>query len=207
MPAYGVQAGLIALAFALVAIVGVMGLLISGLWTASFPVMIVLGPLMVGQYLFWRWRAGVERTMYQHLNAGYPPAFIGSYQVQDLPDNYVRTRPLFLTMWQVRPTSSRHPFHQTGQRLVPSNSAVSSRGSGVFFWCNWGSNPAIIRTGNLPLLEGPTTATTVCRCTASTRRAVKVPWPKKKGRSSSPKGDSPGGRDRAAERQRGRAQG
>jgi hypothetical protein len=34
----------------------------------AFPVMIVLGPLMVGQYIYWR-RLGPERTTRQYLLA------------------------------------------------------------------------------------------------------------------------------------------
>ena len=36
---------------------------------ALFPVMIVLGPLMVGQYGYWTWRLGPERTTAQYLQA------------------------------------------------------------------------------------------------------------------------------------------
>jgi hypothetical protein len=32
-----------------------------------FPVMVVLGPLMLLQYLYWRRRRGQERTMWQYL--------------------------------------------------------------------------------------------------------------------------------------------
>jgi hypothetical protein len=36
---------------------------------AIFPVMTVLGPLMVGQYLYWRRQRGQERTIWQYLQA------------------------------------------------------------------------------------------------------------------------------------------
>lgn len=62
---YGRRAGLTALGLALTAIGGVMLVTASGLWPVTFPVMVVLGPLMVGQYGFWRRRQGVERTMFQ----------------------------------------------------------------------------------------------------------------------------------------------
>ena len=35
----------------------------------TFPVMVVLGPLMVVQYAFWRWKRGAERTTRQYLQA------------------------------------------------------------------------------------------------------------------------------------------
>jgi hypothetical protein len=38
-------------------------------WDATFPVMVVLGPLMLLQYAFWRRRLGVERTTWQYLEA------------------------------------------------------------------------------------------------------------------------------------------
>jgi hypothetical protein len=63
--AYGRQAGLVAMALALLTIVVVMFLPLE----ESFPVMVVLGPLMIIQYAFWRWRRGVERTTWQYLRA------------------------------------------------------------------------------------------------------------------------------------------
>ncbi len=66
---YGRWAGLTALTLAVVAIVGVMLLPLLDLWQASFPVMVVLGPLMVAQYIYWRWQAGQERTTYEYLLA------------------------------------------------------------------------------------------------------------------------------------------
>ena len=35
----------------------------------TFPVMVVLGPLMVAQYLTWIWQRGTERTTWQYLQA------------------------------------------------------------------------------------------------------------------------------------------
>jgi hypothetical protein len=35
----------------------------------TFPVMVVLGPLMVLQYLYWRHRCGQERTTWQYRQA------------------------------------------------------------------------------------------------------------------------------------------
>jgi hypothetical protein len=65
--AYGRTAGLLALALAL----GLVGVLLAlpalGRLTATFPVMVVLGPLIVLQHLCWaRWR-GPERTTRQYL--------------------------------------------------------------------------------------------------------------------------------------------
>jgi hypothetical protein len=67
--AYGRGAGLAALGLAIVTLAGVMLLLLSGLWQASFPLMITLGPLMVGQYLYWRWQNGKERTIAEYWQA------------------------------------------------------------------------------------------------------------------------------------------
>jgi hypothetical protein len=64
--AYGRPAGLAAFALALTAIGGVLLLPALGL-TQIFPVMVVLGPLIVLQYLFWR-RRGPERTTGQYRN-------------------------------------------------------------------------------------------------------------------------------------------
>ncbi len=67
--AYGRQAGLTALGVALSAI----ALLLARPWLGFqgdiFPVMVVLGPLMGLQYLYWRYRAGPERTTRQYLQA------------------------------------------------------------------------------------------------------------------------------------------
>lgn len=67
--AYGRGAGLAALGLAIITLAGVMLLLLSGLWQTSFPVMIALGPLMVGQYLYWRWQNGKERTIAEYWQA------------------------------------------------------------------------------------------------------------------------------------------
>jgi len=70
--AYGRTAGAVAMALALGAIgalfvVGRLGLIVE-----TFPVMIVLGPLMVVQYAYWRRRLGAERTTWQYLEAEPP---------------------------------------------------------------------------------------------------------------------------------------
>jgi hypothetical protein len=63
--AFGRRAGLTAMLLALVAIAGIMLLPLK----VIFPVMIVLGPLMIGQYLYWSRRQGLERTTWQYLQA------------------------------------------------------------------------------------------------------------------------------------------
>lgn len=60
--AFGRGAGLTALAVALGTIGALFLLPIAGL----FPVMIVLGPLMIAQYLYWARRQGAERTTWQY---------------------------------------------------------------------------------------------------------------------------------------------
>jgi hypothetical protein len=67
--AFGRAAGLAALVFSMGALAGVLALPALGLIHATFPVMIVLGPLTVGQYLFYRRRFGQERTTWQYLRA------------------------------------------------------------------------------------------------------------------------------------------
>jgi hypothetical protein len=61
--AFGRPAGLTALVLALAAIGTLLALPLQGL----FPVMVVLGPLMGLQYLYWRRRRGQERTSWQYL--------------------------------------------------------------------------------------------------------------------------------------------
>ncbi|MFN2250786.1 MAG: hypothetical protein ACK2UL_02610 [Anaerolineae bacterium] len=67
--AYGREAALTAMALALVAIAAILTSGTMGLLVSTFPVMVVLGPLMVIQYLFWHWRRGGERTTWQYLQA------------------------------------------------------------------------------------------------------------------------------------------
>jgi hypothetical protein len=61
--AFGRSAGLAALLLALAAI----GILLALSLRGYFPVMVVLGPLMVVQYLYWRKLRGRERTTWQYL--------------------------------------------------------------------------------------------------------------------------------------------
>jgi hypothetical protein len=65
--AYGRRAGRVALCLAIGALVAVLALPASGLLRGTFPVMVVLGPLMLLQYLTWRRRVGEERTTWQYL--------------------------------------------------------------------------------------------------------------------------------------------
>jgi hypothetical protein len=67
--AYGRPAGLTALGLGLGAIVMVLLRSWFGLDIPVFPVMVVLGPLMVLQYLYWRRRCGPERTTWQYRQA------------------------------------------------------------------------------------------------------------------------------------------
>ncbi|MBV9789909.1 MAG: hypothetical protein JOZ51_17105, partial [Chloroflexi bacterium] len=60
--AFSRTAGLIAAGLALLALAGVFSLLSND---RVFPAMVVLGPIMLAQYLFWRWRCGAERTTQQ----------------------------------------------------------------------------------------------------------------------------------------------
>ena len=61
--AFGRSAGFIAMVLAL----GTMGMLLALPLQGVFPVMVVLGPLMGLQYLFWRRYRGQERTTWQYL--------------------------------------------------------------------------------------------------------------------------------------------
>lgn len=65
--AFGRSAGLAAMAIGLSTIVALFLILIWGLHVEIFPVMVVLGPLMVLQYAYWRRRLGEERTTWQYL--------------------------------------------------------------------------------------------------------------------------------------------
>jgi hypothetical protein len=61
--AFGRRAGIAAMVIALCAIGTMLALPLKGV----FPTMVVLGPLMVLQYLYWRRKSGQERTMWQYL--------------------------------------------------------------------------------------------------------------------------------------------
>ncbi len=61
--AFGRLAGLVALALTLATMGTLLALPLLGL----FPVMVVLGPLMLLQYLYWSRRRGQERTTFQYL--------------------------------------------------------------------------------------------------------------------------------------------
>lgn len=61
--AFGRRAGIVALVLALCAIGALLALPLRGL----FPAMVVLGPLMLLQYLWWSRLRGQERTMWQYL--------------------------------------------------------------------------------------------------------------------------------------------
>jgi hypothetical protein len=61
--AFGRRAGIAAIVIALCAIGTMLALPLKGV----FPTMVVLGPLMTAQYLYWRRRCGQERTTWQYL--------------------------------------------------------------------------------------------------------------------------------------------
>lgn len=67
--AFGRSAGLGAVLIGLAATTILIVSPILGLYVELFPVMVVLGPLMVLQYTYWRRRCGRERTTWQYLLA------------------------------------------------------------------------------------------------------------------------------------------
>jgi hypothetical protein len=74
--AFGTTAGVVALVIALAAIGGVMILPLTGWLRGTFPVMVVLGPLLVAQYAYWIRRHGVERTTAAYLLADRPASLL-----------------------------------------------------------------------------------------------------------------------------------
>lgn len=60
---------MIALLIALGSIGGLLVLLLWGVQIRLFPLMVVLGPLMMFQYLYWRYQHGPERTTWQYRQA------------------------------------------------------------------------------------------------------------------------------------------
>ena len=67
--AFGRTAGLAALAISLVVIAALLGVAGLGVFGEGFPVMVVLGPLMVLQHVAWVRRCGRERTTWEYLRA------------------------------------------------------------------------------------------------------------------------------------------
>ena len=67
--AFGRSAGMVAIALTLVAIGTMLALLDLGIVRVTLPAMVVLGPLMVIQYIYWRRQRGQERTTWQYLQA------------------------------------------------------------------------------------------------------------------------------------------
>jgi hypothetical protein len=65
--AYGRTAGRVALGAGLVVFTVLLTLLTTRVVTVSIPVMAVLGPLIVGQYWYWRHASGAERTTREYL--------------------------------------------------------------------------------------------------------------------------------------------
>lgn len=67
--AFGRPAGIVAMIIGLGAISLLILSLIFGLLVGTFPVMVVLGPLMLLQYVYWSRRLKQERTTWQYLQA------------------------------------------------------------------------------------------------------------------------------------------
>jgi hypothetical protein len=67
--AFGKAAGLVVLVIALAALGVVLALPLSGWFYGTFPVMVMLGPLLVAQYRHWIRRQGTERTTAAYLAA------------------------------------------------------------------------------------------------------------------------------------------
>jgi hypothetical protein len=67
--AFGRSAGLIALGLGLATLMTMLVLLDLRMVRMTVPAMVVLGPLMVAQYLFWNRRRGSERTTWQYQHA------------------------------------------------------------------------------------------------------------------------------------------
>jgi len=65
--AFGRRAGLVALASGLTLFAVLLTLLTTRVVTVSIPVMVLLGPLILGQYWYWRHRHGTERTTREYL--------------------------------------------------------------------------------------------------------------------------------------------
>lgn len=72
--AFGKAAGIAALILALAAIAAALLVPLTGWLEGTFPVMVVLGPLLVAQYGYWIRRQGTERTTAAYLAAEPGPA-------------------------------------------------------------------------------------------------------------------------------------
>jgi hypothetical protein len=67
--AFGRTAGLLALGLGLATLMAMLVMLDLRVVRITLPAMVVLGPLMVAQYVFWSRRLGVERTTWQYQQA------------------------------------------------------------------------------------------------------------------------------------------
>lgn len=67
--AFGRPSGLAAMAIGLATVVALILIVIEWLHIENFAVMVVLGPIMVLQYAYWRRQCGEERTTWQYLDA------------------------------------------------------------------------------------------------------------------------------------------
>ncbi len=67
--AYGRTAGIISLGSGLIVVAALLAFLTTRVVPVSIPVMAVLGPVLVGQYWYWRHVHGAERTTTQYLRS------------------------------------------------------------------------------------------------------------------------------------------
>lgn len=67
--AFGRRAGIMAMLVALAVICLLLVLPLAGLPLATFPVMVVLGPLMIAEYIYWIRRCQAERTTVEYVTA------------------------------------------------------------------------------------------------------------------------------------------
>lgn len=65
--AFGRTAGLVALGSGLVVVAALLVLVVTQVQNGSIPVMAVLGPVIVGQFFYWRRARGTERTTHEYL--------------------------------------------------------------------------------------------------------------------------------------------
>jgi hypothetical protein len=70
--AFGRRAGVVALVVGLGALGGMLALVDGRLVPGTLPAMVVLGPLMVAQYVYWAQRRGGERTTWRYQQGGAP---------------------------------------------------------------------------------------------------------------------------------------
>jgi hypothetical protein len=70
--AFGRTAGIVSAATSVAAVAGMLAALRLGWVTRAIPAMVVLGPLLLPQYAWWRLRRGPERRTWEYLEAEAP---------------------------------------------------------------------------------------------------------------------------------------